>query len=64
MTTMTTNINLDELYAQATAKLNSLNISLDYLSDESGQTSAEEHLTWIINTDETEIRQWLSDMEN
>jgi hypothetical protein len=61
--TTTTDTQLDALYTQAKARLNALNLPSDLLDDTSGQTSAEEHLTWLIQASDTDIRNWVQDLQ-
>ena len=60
MTTVTqmTNEQLSSLYAQARKRLASLGIDPELAEDQTGQTSAEEHLTWLTTATDAAITEW------
>jgi hypothetical protein len=53
---------LEVLHTEAAARLQSLNLPADLINDESGQTSAEEHLTWLTTATDEEITAWAKGM--
>lgn len=52
-----------QLQATATTKLERLSIPLEFLIDESGQTSGDEHLEWIVSATDEEILAWYADTQ-
>ena len=54
--------NLNDLRTTAADRLSALELDDALLTDESGQTSEREHLTWLATAPADEILQWASDM--
>lgn len=54
---------LHALRIRATDRLRALDLPPTLLDDESGQTSALDHWTWLVDAPETEIREWVRDLD-
>lgn len=50
-----------DMGVQAVLRLKSLGIDTALAVDESGQTSQEDHLTWLLTATDSEIKQWAED---